>query len=301
MTQLWSNSSRFDWNPCQKTRLWSLLCCKNRSRIHTGSQSCLYRGLLILANLRMSNTECWRLLEDWRRNHIQATGPEEPRLKITEWHYLKGPLNSMFNLNCCLNNDEMFCCLVLPRPQSKVNMRPERIAILSALSLLLFRTSIFNWQIQNAVWFTAAARSHSALCGTKKEWTMAKKNQSPSMLLNTSPPSWFVVWSTFFFELLTRIILILLEADTLKTYNSKGIKKLFDSAQLWTVAKQNPVCELLISNCITSPRATVLYDHFTFFLILFRKSSVRFYCNWIWQNAADTFFKRFWSWNRGNK
>ena len=109
MTQLLSSSSRFDWKPCQKTRPWSLLCCKNRSRIHTGSQSCLYRGLLILANLHMSNTECWRLSEDWRRNHIQATSPEEPRLKITKWHYLKSPLNSIFNLKCCLNNDEMFC------------------------------------------------------------------------------------------------------------------------------------------------------------------------------------------------
>ena len=151
MTQLLSSSSRFDWKPCQKTRPWSLLCCKNRSRIHTGSQSCLYRGLLILANLHMSNTECWRLSEDWRRNHIQATSPEEPRLKITKWHYLKSPLNSIFNLKCCFSNDEMFCFLVLPWPESNVNMRPEQIAILSALSLLRFSYLNFQQQIQNGL------------------------------------------------------------------------------------------------------------------------------------------------------
>ena len=84
VTQLWSSSSRLHWKICQKPRPRSLLCCKNRSRIHTGSQSCLHKGLLILDNLCMRNTECWRLLEDWRRNHIQATSPEQQRFKITE-------------------------------------------------------------------------------------------------------------------------------------------------------------------------------------------------------------------------
>ena len=45
-----------------------------------------------------------------------------------------------------------FVSLVLPRPQSNVNMRPERIAIPSALSLLLFRTSIFNNK-SKTVWY----------------------------------------------------------------------------------------------------------------------------------------------------
>ena len=85
-TQLWSSSSRLNWNPCQQSRPRSLLCCRNRSRIHTGSQSCLHRGLWILDNLRNRNTECWRLLEDWRRNQIKATSPEQQRFKIKEWH-----------------------------------------------------------------------------------------------------------------------------------------------------------------------------------------------------------------------
>ena len=86
MTQLRSSSSRLHLNPRQQTRPRSLLCCTNRSRIHTGSQSCLHRGLLILDNLRNRNTECWRLLEDWRRNQIKATSPEQQRFKIKEWH-----------------------------------------------------------------------------------------------------------------------------------------------------------------------------------------------------------------------
>ena len=84
MTQLRSSSSRLHLNPRQQTRPRSLLCCTNRSRIHTGSQSCLHRELLILDNLRNRNTECWRLLEDWRRNQIKATSPEQQRFKIKE-------------------------------------------------------------------------------------------------------------------------------------------------------------------------------------------------------------------------
>ena len=92
VTQLWSSSSRFDWNPCRKTRPRSLLWRKSRSKIHTASQSCLYRGLWILGNLRMHNTECWRLLEDWRRNQVEATSPERQRFKITEWHTKTSPI-----------------------------------------------------------------------------------------------------------------------------------------------------------------------------------------------------------------
>ena len=92
VTQLCSSSSRFHRNPCHQTRPWSLLWCKNRSRIHTASQSGLHRGLAILDNLRIGNTECWKLLGYWRRNQIEATNPKRQRFKKTESHSKKSPI-----------------------------------------------------------------------------------------------------------------------------------------------------------------------------------------------------------------
>ena len=59
-----------------------------------------------------------------------------------------------------------FVSLVLPRPQSNVNMRPERIAIPSALSLLLFRTSIFNNK-SKTVWYSCICM---VCCDCKKSF-----------------------------------------------------------------------------------------------------------------------------------
>ena len=86
VTQLWCSSLRLHWYPWNRTRPWSLLWCKNRRRIHTGSQSCLHRGLEILDNLCIGNTECWRLLGYWRRKQIKATNPKRQRFKITQSH-----------------------------------------------------------------------------------------------------------------------------------------------------------------------------------------------------------------------
>ena len=59
-------------------------------------------------------------------------------------------------------------------PQSSVNMRPERIAVLSVLSLFFVSYLNFQQQTQNvfdtfvSLWFAATARDHSVPCRTKK-------------------------------------------------------------------------------------------------------------------------------------
>ena len=71
--------------------------------------------------------------------------------------------------------------------------------------------------------------------------------------------------------------------------------------QIWTVARltykrQKRFCEFFYFE-ILFLWERFLYDHFTFFLILFRKCAITFHCNWVWHNA-DT---RFWVQKLSNK
>ena len=104
----------------------------------------------------------------------------------------KSLIYSISNLYCCLNNDEMFCLSVLPRRKRKrkhaTSVNCDSLSAIAVYSYLNFQQQIRakRFDTYASVWFAATTRNHSALCRTKKEWTMTKNDQSPSILLNTA-------------------------------------------------------------------------------------------------------------------